>query len=90
MVAAAKPVVEGEERLLAALAAQAYPLARVIDRKVVVDHAARSMTVDWRIDTGPYARFDRRPSKGSNRSIAISCRRACPGKPANRSTRQGR
>ncbi|HZF32764.1 MAG TPA: hypothetical protein VE914_03080, partial [Candidatus Angelobacter sp.] len=57
MVAAAKPVVEGEERLLAALAAQAYPLARVIDRKVVVDHAARSMTVDWRIDTGPYARF---------------------------------
>jgi translocation and assembly module TamA len=57
MVAAAKPVVDGEERLLAALAAQAYPLARVIDRKVVVDHAARTMTVDWRIDTGPYARF---------------------------------
>jgi len=57
MVAAAKPVVEGEQRLLAVLAAQAYPLARVVDRKVVVDHAARSMTVDWRIDTGPYARF---------------------------------
>src|SRR5262245_48755743 len=57
MVAAAKPVVEGEQRLLAALAAQAYPLARVVDRKVVVDHAARSMTVDWRIDTGSYARF---------------------------------
>jgi translocation and assembly module TamA len=57
MVAAAKPVVEGEQRLLAALAAQAYPLARVVDRKVVVDHAARSMTVNWQIDTGPYARF---------------------------------
>ena len=57
MVASAKPVVEGEERLLAALAAQAYPLARVVDRKVIVDHAARSMTVDWHIDTGPYARF---------------------------------
>jgi translocation and assembly module TamA len=57
MVAAAKPVVEAEDRLLATLAAQAYPLARVIDRKVVVDHAARSMTVDWHIDTGPYARF---------------------------------
>jgi translocation and assembly module TamA len=57
MVAAAKPVVEGEQRLLAALAAQAYPLARVVDRKVVVDHAARSMTVNWQVDTGPYARF---------------------------------
>lgn len=57
MIAAAEPVVEGEQRLLAALAAQAYPLARVADRKVVVDHAARSMTVDWQIDTGPYARF---------------------------------
>jgi translocation and assembly module TamA len=57
MVAAAKPVVEGEQRLLTTLAAQAYPLARVADRRVVVDHATRSMTVEWRIDTGPYARF---------------------------------
>ncbi len=57
MVAAAKPVVEGEQRLLAALAVQAYPLARVVDRRVVVDHAARSMTVNWQVDTGPYARF---------------------------------
>ena len=53
MVAAAKPVVEAEERLLAALAAQAYPLARVVDRKVVVDHAARSMTVNWRSTPAP-------------------------------------
>ena len=52
MVAAAEPVVEAEERLLAALAAQAYPLARVADRRVVVDHATRSMSVEWRIDTG--------------------------------------
>jgi len=57
MVAAAKPVVDGEQRLLAALAAQAYPLARVEDRRVVVDHATRTMLVEWRIDTGPYSRF---------------------------------
>jgi translocation and assembly module TamA len=57
MVAEAKPVVEAEQRLLATLAAQAYPLAGVADRKVIVDHATRSMTVEWRIDTGPYARF---------------------------------
>src|SRR5262249_22575108 len=46
MVAAAKPVVEGEQRLLAALAARAYPLARVADRRVIVDHATRSMSVE--------------------------------------------
>jgi len=57
MVAAARAVVAAEARLLALLAAQTYPLAQVRDRKVVVDHAARTMVVDWRIDTGPAARF---------------------------------
>jgi translocation and assembly module TamA len=57
MVAAARAVVDAEARLLSQLAAQAYPLAQVEDRKVIVDHADRSMTVEWRIDTGPAARF---------------------------------
>ncbi|MGH6928841.1 MAG: autotransporter assembly complex protein TamA [Dongiaceae bacterium] len=57
MVAAAKTVVDAEGRLLSRLAAQAYPLAKVRDRKVVVDHATKSMTVEWNIATGPYARF---------------------------------
>lgn len=57
MVAAARAVVDAEARLLSQLAAQAYPLAQVQDRKVIVDHADRSMTVEWRIDTGPAARF---------------------------------
>jgi translocation and assembly module TamA len=57
MVAAAKTVVDAEGRLLSLLAAQAYPLAKVQDRKVIVDHAAKTMTVEWRIDTGAYARF---------------------------------
>jgi translocation and assembly module TamA len=57
MLAAAKTVVDAEGRLLSRLAAQAYPLAQVRDRKVVVDHATKSMTVQWNIATGPYARF---------------------------------
>jgi translocation and assembly module TamA len=57
MVAAAKTVVDAEGRLLSRLAAQAYPLAKVEDRKVVVDHAAKNMTVEWRLATGPYTRF---------------------------------
>jgi translocation and assembly module TamA len=57
MVAASKTVVDAEGRLLSLLAAQAYPLAKVEDRKVVVDHAEKDMTVEWRIATGPHARF---------------------------------
>jgi translocation and assembly module TamA len=57
MVAAARAVVDAEARLLSQLAAQTYPLAQVQDRKVIVDHADRSMTVEWHIDTGPTARF---------------------------------
>ncbi len=57
MVAAAKAVVDAEERLLAGLGAQGYPLAKTADRQVVVDHADRSLSVAWKIDTGPAARF---------------------------------
>jgi translocation and assembly module TamA len=57
MVAAAKAVVDAEGRLLSLLAGQAYPLAQVQDRKVIVDHAAKTMVVEWRIATGPHARF---------------------------------
>jgi len=53
MVAAAKPVVEAKNGYGGACCTGPIPSRRVIDRKVVVDHAARSMTVDWRIDTGP-------------------------------------
>jgi translocation and assembly module TamA len=56
-VAASKPVLDAEQKILALLAEQAYPLARVEDRRVVVDHATRRMTVEWRIDTGPKSRF---------------------------------
>jgi translocation and assembly module TamA len=56
-VAASQPVINAEQKILTLLAEQAYPLARVEDRHVVVDHAARHMTVAWRIDTGPKARF---------------------------------
>lgn len=55
--AAAAAVVAAERRLLSLLARQGYPLAKVLDRKVVVDHATRTMSVDVRIDTGPQASF---------------------------------
>jgi translocation and assembly module TamA len=57
IVAASKPVIDAEQKILSLLGEQAYPLARAEDRRVVVDHATRRMIVEWRIDTGPKARF---------------------------------
>jgi translocation and assembly module TamA len=56
-VAASQPVIDAEQKILSLLGEQAYPLARVEDRRVVVDHETRRMTVEWRIDTGLKARF---------------------------------
>lgn len=55
--ARAKPVLDAQGKLLRALAEQGYPLARQVDRRVVVDHAAQSMRVEVEVDTGPLARF---------------------------------
>lgn len=50
-------VVAAEARLLEALARKGRPLAAVKDRKVVVDHAKTTMSVDLQVDPGPAARF---------------------------------
>jgi translocation and assembly module TamA len=55
--AAAAEVVAAEQRLLSLLARQGYPLAKVLDRRIVVDHATRTMSVALRLDTGPLASF---------------------------------
>lgn len=55
--ARATAVVDAQARLLRALAEQGYPLAQVTDRRVVVDHATATMTVDLLVASGPLADF---------------------------------
>ena len=55
--ARAEPVAKADQAVIKALAEQGYPLAKIADRRVVVDHAARTMRVDLAVDTGPLARF---------------------------------
>ncbi|MGE5548636.1 MAG: autotransporter assembly complex protein TamA, partial [Solirubrobacterales bacterium] len=50
-------VIEAERRLLLALAEQGYPLAKVAERRVVVDHAVHSMQVALDVDTNGLAHF---------------------------------
>ncbi|MBF0375517.1 MAG: outer membrane protein assembly factor [Alphaproteobacteria bacterium] len=55
--AATQAILDAEARLLAHLARRARPLAKVADRQVVVDHAARAVRVALLVDDGPLAVF---------------------------------
>ncbi|MGD9615609.1 MAG: autotransporter assembly complex family protein [Alphaproteobacteria bacterium] len=52
-----EPVVATEAALLASLGGAGYPFAKKIDRRVVIDHEARTMAVTYVLDPGPRMRF---------------------------------
>ncbi len=52
-----EPVVAEETALLADLGHAGHPFAKKIDRRVVIDHEARTMTVTYVLDPGPTMRF---------------------------------
>jgi len=51
-------VVAEETALLAALGHTGHPFAKAAERRVVVDHAAHTMAITYRLDPGPAMRFD--------------------------------
>jgi translocation and assembly module TamA len=51
-----EPVVETETALLASLGHAGHPFAEKIDRRVVIDHEARTMAVTYVLDPGPRMR----------------------------------
>ncbi len=51
------PVVAAETALLAGLGNSGHPFARLKNRRVVIDHAAQTMTVTYKFDPGPVMRF---------------------------------
>jgi translocation and assembly module TamA len=55
--ARAAAVIAAETRIAATMGHFGYPFAKVTDRKVVVDHATRTMAVTYTADPGPQARF---------------------------------
>lgn len=55
--ARAQAVVAAQAALLKALAEQGFPLAKLRDRQVVVDHAAQTMRVELVVAAGPLCRF---------------------------------
>jgi translocation and assembly module TamA len=57
MPARAPDVLEVERRLLGLLGERGHPLAGVVERKTIIQHGARTMTVRLVVDAGPLARF---------------------------------
>jgi len=65
--ARAATVVDGQSRLITQLADRGFAFAKVTDRKVVVDHEARTMEVTYTVDPGPLTRFGDVDVKGLDR-----------------------
>lgn len=53
----APAILAAQSALLDTLADRGHPLAKVLDRKTVIDHGTRTMTVSLAADAGPAARF---------------------------------
>lgn len=56
-IALSEVIVAANGRLLNLLGRKAYPLAKIADRKVVVNHETRTLSVDIAADVGLYSRF---------------------------------
>lgn len=56
-VARAPAVIDAENRILPRFAERGYAYARLLDRKLVVDHATRGMDVTYVVDPGPKVSF---------------------------------
>src|SRR5437763_3042192 len=62
-----EPVVATENALLAALGHAGYPFAKRGERRVVIDHDARTMAITYALDPGPRMRFGPASAAGLER-----------------------
>jgi translocation and assembly module TamA len=64
-VARSTEVRAADARLLLAMQNRGYPLAHVVDRDVVADHATKLLDVTWTVEAGEPARFGRIEVRGT-------------------------
>ncbi len=57
-------IVEAQQNLIMAFARRAHPLAEIVDRAVVVDHATFGVSVSFVVDSGPPAAFGEAEIRG--------------------------
>lgn len=64
-VAKSTEVRAADAKLLLAMQNRGYPLAAVVDRDVVADHATKLLDVTWTVEAGEQARFGRIEVRGA-------------------------
>ena len=64
-VAKSTEVRAADGKLLLAMQNRGYPLARIVDRDVVADHATKLLDVTWVVEAGEPARFGRIEVRGA-------------------------
>jgi translocation and assembly module TamA len=64
-VAKASEVQRADAKLVEAMQKRGYPLAKVVDRDVVADHATTTLDVTWTVEAGRQARFGRVVVRGA-------------------------
>lgn len=65
--ARAADIVDAEDRIMLALPQLGYPLARTLDRRVVIDHDSDTARITYRINAGPAIEFGPVRFTGANR-----------------------
>jgi translocation and assembly module TamA len=55
--ATARPILTAEQRITRLLAERGFPLARISNRRAVIDRTTRTMDVTYTVDAGPAAAF---------------------------------
>ncbi|OYQ34956.1 hypothetical protein CHU95_10305 [Niveispirillum lacus] len=76
--ARAPAVVDAEGRILPRLAERGYAYARLLDRRLVVDHAAQGMDVTYQVDPGPKVAFGSLRFSGLETVSETAARRRLP------------
>lgn len=76
--ARAPDVVDAEGRILPRLAERGYAYARLLDRRLVVDHAAQGMDVTYLVDPGPKVAFGAITFNGLDEVSERAARRRLP------------
>jgi translocation and assembly module TamA len=82
--AKSKSIVDGENRLISGLKIQGYPFPRIEEQKIIVNHATKSVAVEFKIDPGPIAVFGSTEIKGLESVDEIFIRRKIPWKKGDR------
>ena len=62
--AKSKSILDADRMIIRSFKKQGFPFPRISERRVIVDHAIYSVSVTYRLQTGPHARFGKTEIKG--------------------------